>query len=497
MSPGGLPPDVIASASHRLAALAKVVVAGSLVYIGLEVWDGVLGSVELLRLLTAGAIFLFSVPLILFLRRVLLDANQVYWVGLFYLLDMAFLISLTRHSVLGVEAHGWSSAAVLALLFPALVPCSPRRAAFASSLVLGTSVAALAMTLIAGMPFAGVTGTLRILVGEIVCIPVSAFVSSIVYNLGRQLESALRLGAYTLEERLGQGGMGEVWRGRHSMLARPAAIKLIRCDALQAASGEAKAALVLRFEREAQATATLQCPHTVEVFDFGLAADGTFYYVMELLDGIDLHALVVRYGPLPPERVVALLRQACLSLSEAHGQGLVHRDIKPANLVVCRLGEEVDFLKVLDFGLVTTARGERDSLLSSVGQVTGTPAFISPEQGRGDAEIDGRSDLYALGCVGYWLLSGQLVFEGSSSDIVAAHIGEEPRPVSLATLEPVPEELERIVLWCLAKDPARRPQTARELMRALDTVGLSGRWTEDRAQAWWLEHERRAPGTRV
>jgi serine/threonine-protein kinase len=476
---------------------AKLVAGIALAYGIVEVWDGIVGHVEIIRSITIVGIGVYSLVLGFGMKRITLAGWQVYVVGLIYLVCMAFMVSFTRHSLPVGELRGWSGATILALLFPVLVPCSPRRASLASTAVLIAALVAFGLTRLLGQPILWTSGTARIFMGEILAIPIAGFVSSVVYGLGRELESARRLGAYALDERLGQGGMGEVWKGHHSLLARPAAIKLIRTDAMENTTPEVRLELLKRFEREAQATAVLKCPHTVNVFDFGISDEGAFYYVMELLDGIDLHVMVARHGPMPPSRVIEILKQACLSLSEAHGQGMVHRDIKPSNMVVCRLGEEVDFVKVLDFGLVTPSSVRpADGRLTSVGGIAGTPAFISPEQGRGDLEIDGRSDLYALGCVAYWLLSGQLVFEGSPMDVIASHIKEDPRPVSTATLTPIPEGLERVIMQCLEKDPSNRPSSARAILQALESIEVAQPWTQQEAREWWSTHiaQVRVPG---
>jgi serine/threonine-protein kinase len=285
--------------------------------------------------------------------------------------------------------------------------------------------------------------------------------------------------------------MGEVWRARHRMLARPAAIKLIRPsladDGAAGVSGEA----MRRFEREAQAIARLRSPHTVELFDFGVAADGVFYYVMELLEGLDADTLLRRYGPTPPDRAIYLLRQVCHSLSEAESCGLVHRDIKPANIFLCRYGEEYDFVKVLDFGIVKGSREspQTDVVKTAENSVQGTPAFMAPEQAVG-AEVDSRADIYATGCVAYWLLTGQFVFTAETPmGLLMQHVQAEPVPPSLRTEQPIPAALDQLVLSCLAKDPAARPQSARELSGRLAGLERDGSWTQDRARRWWAEHQ--------
>jgi len=331
------------------------------------------------------------------------------------------------------------------------------------------------------------------IVGSAFAVMFAYFGARVVYGLGREIAIARRLGSYVLEEKLGEGGMGQVWRARHSLLARPAAIKLIRLgrDGSPRAGGTQEARQ--RFEREAQATARLRSPHTVDLFDFGVAADGAFYYVMELLDGLDAEKLVRRFGPLPAERVVHLLRQICHSLSEAESCGLVHRDIKPANVFVCRYGEDHDFVKILDFGLVKALRGPADgetgALRTSESVVHGTPAYIAPEQALGIADIDGRADIYAAGCVAYWLLTGTHVFSADTPmGLVLHHMQTPAPPPSTRTELPIPQALERVILACLAKERAERPQSARELSRMLSETGLAETWTEARARQWWEKH---------
>jgi eukaryotic-like serine/threonine-protein kinase len=312
----------------------------------------------------------------------------------------------------------------------------------------------------------------------------------VVYALGKEATRAQELGSYRLVERLGQGGMGEVWRARHLLLARPAAIKLLRQTVGE--SGDAETAL-RRFEREAQVTAQLRSPHTVELWDFGVAGDGRFYYVMELLDGLDLDALVKRHGPLPAERVIYFLRQVCHSLAEAEVHGLVHRDIKPANILVCRYGGDYDFVKVLDFGIVKVTHGTApgvDVSLTHENVLRGTPAFIAPEQVLSGDEIDGRADIYSVGCVAFWLLTGELVFTADTlMGVMMHHAHTPPTAPSGHTELPVPPELDGLILSCLAKDPAKRPQSAKELSRRLGEIPVTRPWTEERAYDWWARHE--------
>lgn len=319
--------------------------------------------------------------------------------------------------------------------------------------------------------------------------------AKIILGLGHQARRAEELGSYRLGEQIGQGGMGTVFRAEHRLLARQAAIKLIRPEVLGVKDVGEQRVLLARFRREAQTAAQLRSPHTIELYDFGTTDNGSFYYVMELLDGVDLDTLVDHHGPVPPERAVHLIRQACRSLAEAHEAGLVHRDIKPSNLVATRMGMELDFLKILDFGLVKGHDGTDQTMLTRPDMTTGTPAFMPPELALAEPDIDGRADLYALGCVLYWLLTGQLVFPGRNPvKMMHQHVSDVPDPPSRRSELAIPAELDFLVLRCLAKEPAERPATATELAGLLDAIPLDRRWTEERARQWWDTH---LPGRRV
>ena len=277
----------------------------------------------------------------------------------------------------------------------------------------------------------------------------------------REAAEARRLGQYVLREKLGGGGMGEVYRADHALLRRPAAIKLIRPEK----AGDP--ATLARFEREVQATATLTHPNTIQVYDYGRADDGTFYYVMEYLPGLTLDELVKRDGPLPPDKAVRVLRQLCGALREAHAIGLIHRDLKPGNVVVCDRGGVPDTVKLLDFGLVRSAGVAGDAKLTHEGAVFGTPAYLSPEQAGGQDDLDARSDVYSLGALAYFLLTGRPPFaDRPPLKMLAAHLYEPPEPLSRHRAD-VPADLEAVVLRCLAKDPAERFQTVAELNAVL------------------------------
>jgi serine/threonine-protein kinase len=283
--------------------------------------------------------------------------------------------------------------------------------------------------------------------------------------------------------------MGSVWRARHRLLARDAAVKLVKPEALGDTPSSAQAQL-RRFEREAQATALLQSQHSIRLFDFGAADDGSFYYVMELLDGRDLESLVKEFGALPHERVMYLLRQVCHSLAEAHARGMVHRDIKPANIFLCRMGLEFDFVKVLDFGLVQTRRPDSSAAPTETSltaqKLIGTPAYMAPEIILGRADVDRRADVYAVGCVAFYLLTGTRVFQdGNQMQMLVDHVHAEPVPPSARLGAPLPREVDQFVLDCLRKDPNDRPKDAGELLERIHAYNLAGRWSASQARAWW------------
>jgi serine/threonine-protein kinase len=323
-----------------------------------------------------------------------------------------------------------------------------------------------------------------------ICVIVTATLTSrIIYGLRKTMREANQIGPYTLEEKLGAGGMGEVWRARHRMLVRNAAVKLIRPEPLLA--GGSADVLFRRFEREARATAALRSPHTVQLFDFGQAEDGTLYYVMEMLIGMDLENLVSRFGPVPAERAIHILRQVCHSLEEAHKNGLTHRDVKPANIFVSRVGTELDFAKVLDFGLVRLRHDRPDGngvKLTADGTASGTPAYMAPEIVTGE-DYDHRVDIYALGCVAYWLVTGTLVFEAQNPmKMMVEHARTTPQRPQARTELPIPPALEDLIMQCLEKDRAKRPASAGELAKRLAAIQTPSQWTAERAEKWWQTH---------
>ena len=388
------------------------------------------------------------------------------------------------------QAVSW--VCVTIVLWPAIVPSSPRKTLVASLAAATTIPIAIwyGLTLHPNPEINSFILLWLILPGY-VCAVLAVVPANVIRALGRQVRKARELGSYSLEDRIGKGGMGEVYRAKHRLLARPAAVKLISPSALRGASAEENRVVIERFRREAEAAATLRSPHTIELYDYGVAEDGTFYYVMELLDGLDFQDLVHRYGPLPSERVVHLLTQACDSLGEAHLAGLVHRDVKPSNILACRMGLKVDYVKVLDFGLVKNdpKHSEKQMEITTAGSLSGTPSYMAPESISGIATVGPAADVYALGCVGYWLLTGQTVFKASNPTMMMLqHVQASPVPPSLKSPQPVPRDLEEIIMRCLAKDPSDRPSDAAALAGLLERCRIAMPWTQARAHDWWRGH---------
>jgi eukaryotic-like serine/threonine-protein kinase len=389
----------------------------------------------------------------------------------------------------GGQYNGMPWVCIWLLLVPIVVPIRWEKALVRGLLLSVLPVAVLFLGVRwAGLPPAPMNVYLAYFLPCLVVTAMALIVAKMMYTLTRQVHEAKQLGSYELEEKIGAGGMGEVWRARHRMLVRPAAVKLIRPESLGQETNE-HGALVERFQREAQATASLRSPHTVELFDFGVADDGTLFYVMELLAGLDLQALVDRFGPLEPARVIYLMRQMCDSLADAHANGLLHRDIKPANIFVCRAGEQRDFVKVLDFGLVKSLTPDQQDLdLTMHAAMPGTPSVMAPEVVSGQA-ADHRLDIYGLACVGYWLLTGSQVFSAESPLAMAvAHAKDEPAAPSTRSELTIPPTLDRIILDCLAKNPGDRPSSAAELSERLDECSCDNDWTSQQAKSWWDMH---------
>ena len=405
--------------------------------------------------------------------------------GLVVQVIAGFFISLAENSIAytGAEpVHGNSSVAVWIIVFALAVPVSFGKALTAALATASMGPIGLAFQLSLGnVSNPPVSLWLVLFSSQYLMAGAAAVLGRLIYRLGVEVKAANEYGGYQLVSRIGSGGMGEVWKARHHLIGRQAAVKLIRPEVF---SGDVLAAL-RRFEREASATAALHSPHTVSLYNYGLSEDGMLYYVMELLDGYNLDTLVARYGPVPAARAVHILTQVCDSLAEAHERGLIHRDIKPGNIVLCPIGTHGDFAKVVDFGLVQGLDPGSSTL--TMHMLVGTPAYMAPEVLAGKPP-DARTDIYSLGCVAYWLLCGKQVFEGPTTPMVMQqHLTHTPALPSTRIAHPIPAKLEAVVMACLEKDPARRPQSARELAGRLSACAIHPSWARSDAEQWWQE----------
>ena len=388
------------------------------------------------------------------------------------------------HAIPGVIGSlvGTLAVSYTTLCRAAQVPSTPGRTLVLSAFSFaGLFVIAAIQPVPAGYPEGGLGRFFALLDPLLWCVTGTALAtvaSKVIYGLQEKALEARQLGQYTLEAKIGQGGMGEIYRARHAMLRRPTAIKLL--------AGEHSEAQLRGFEREVQLTASLRHPNTICVYDFGRTPEGTFYYAMELLDGLNLETLVERHGPQPPGRVVNILLQVCGALGEAHGVGLIHRDIKPANIYLCRQGGIDDFVKVLDFGLVRELSRDVSLSLSSQQALVGTPLYMSPEAIASPDRLDARADLYGLGATAYHLLTGSPPFNGASLvEVCGHHLNSTPERPSARLGRPLAESLENIVLRCLAKNPAERPQSARVLEEELRAAAGIPAFTAEDALRFW------------
>jgi serine/threonine-protein kinase len=491
-----LPDDIQSEQVQRVGVLGAV--GGALWTVGL-VLDGLIVparfnvprpqaaiAIELFAILVSGLMVVY----VRYSRNCPQSKNEV---GLGYMVFSALAIALLNtwsvDAMLNSLGHlSWIT--IIILISSMILVSSPTKVLIAALVAASMDPLAVWIAHLRGFPVPSALDTFIMCIPNYSCAAVAVLPSRVLRRLGHHLREAREMGSYRLVELLGHGGMGEVWRAEHRLLARNAAIKLVRPEVL-GASSEADIKLALRrFEREAQATASLSSPHTIHLFDFGTTKEGAFYYVMELLAGRDLESFVKEFGPLPAERVVFLLRQVCHSLADAHARGLVHRDIKPANIYVCRMGLEYDFIKVLDFGLVKYRESEvGQTLLSGDHPTTGTPAYMAPEIILGGADVDRRADVYALGCVAYFLLTGHLVFEADTSiKMLLQHVQAQPIPPSARTELPIPRELDELVLSCLEKDPSKRPQDASNLYRLAYDCKACDRWSSETARTWWEQN---------
>jgi serine/threonine-protein kinase len=503
MSQGSMPGDLLESARLRVRT-ACLVIAGLWAYVLImnQIVYPLLGK----PVLSNGATWAPEQSIIIFVGFGFsllaawwinhLRANPALAVdhGLIFMVITALLVGLVTEWVPRSDTNAISWICLLILLYPAIAPASIGKVFTAALAAATMDVVAIGIAMIRGVPF---HPTLYEWMWLVIPVYLSAFLAvipaKVIRGLGRQVRKARELGSYTLQERLGVGGMGEVYRGTHRLLARPAALKLITPSVLHSGKGDSERVVIERFRREAEAAANLRSPHTIELYDFGVADDGTFYYVMELLEGLDLEKLVKQFGPVSPARAIHFLQQACESLGEAHVRGLIHRDLKPSNLFACRMGLAVDFVKVLDFGLVKNEASmtQSDARLTAVGSISGTPAYMAPEMIEGHSVGPG-ADVYALGCVAFWLVTGKFVFQaGNATAMLLKHLQQKPEPPSAIASQPIPAELDQLIMECLAKDPAERPANAVELGRRLGGCAETAEWTDDMAQDWWAEHMQR------
>jgi eukaryotic-like serine/threonine-protein kinase len=493
-----LPPELLADAGRRLGWLALIFVGATIVgHFGRRAaltLTGVSPFGFQLSDMFAVAAMALAAGVYVASRSQRLSPNRVLDVGLFFQVAGAFGIAATELSANSLPTMNtlfayFPAECVWIVLFPLVVPNTPNKVLVASLLAASMGPAALGL-------LAAVTGTAVpspfvvaafYLTSNYLCAVIAFLVARIVHRFGMRLKHLREIGSYELIERIGEGGMGEVWQAKHRLLARPAAIKLIRSDLL-GSSQRTRDAIVRRFEREAKDTAMLGSTHTIDVYDFGTTEDGDFYYVMELLDGVSLERFVQLYGAMEPARVVYVLQQVCHSLGEAHSRGLVHRDVKPANIFICRLGPDDDFVKVLDFGLVKHVEAP-GAMLTMDGATAGTPAYMAPEVALGRPGIDGRADLYALGCVAYYLLTGQPVFSADSDVATAlAHVKDEPVRPSLRSEFEISPALEALILASLSKEPGARPASAEVFSEGLAVTVPRDAWTPRQAHAWWELH---------
>jgi serine/threonine-protein kinase len=493
-----IPDDLLKEASHRLEIMSLL--AAVLWTVGSILWHIRLGSTTnrlgLSPYTPSDNIAVVSVvasfALFFYVRTTKREPQFILNLGLAYMV-------LTAAS-LGIITHWWATPVdphtkieptiswigVVILMFAAVIPSSTRKTVVAGLIAASMGPLGMFISTARGIwDFGPWINAFLMHYPDYLLVGVAVVIARVVTRLGQQVSKAREMGSYQLGDLLKRGGMGEIYKATHTMLARPAAIKLIRPEMLGGENGEDAQIAVKRFHREAEAAANLRSPHTVELFDFGITEDQTLYFVMELLQGMDLETMVKTHGPLPAPRVIHILRQACESLEEAHALGLVHRDIKPANIHVGHVGIRDDYVKVLDFGLVkSVATSSEVSIGTAVGRTPGTPAYMAPEMALGET-VDGRSDIYALGCVAYYLLTGKLVFDAENTfQMVAKHLNHDPMRPSVRGGIEIPEDLERIVLSCLAKNPEARPQSAAELSESLARIAIDP-WTDAQASDWW------------
>ena len=500
-----LPDDLLRDASRRLGIMSLMgailwVSGWGLNYIAMKVMTAenpMPGGLQVSDYV-AFASAVLSLGLFQFTRRSKRPPGFMLDLGLWYMVVTAAAIGSMWHGPPEPGGHiqifpMFTWIGPLVLMFAAIIPNPPKKMLVAALIAVSMGPLGMFVARWQGVWEFSAGQALLMHYPDYMLALVTPVISRVVTKLGQQVSRAREMGSYHLGELIGRGGMGEVYHATHRMLARPAAIKLIRPETIAQGQTEAAQLAIKRFRREAEVAANLRSPHTVALYDFGRTDDGSLYFVMELLTGMDLEKLVRTYGPLPPARVIFILSQICESLEEAHTLGLVHRDIKPANIHVGTLGLRHDFVKVLDFGLVKavdTKEKNRDHTAETAEGITpGTPDYMAPEMTLGNP-VDGRADIYAVGCVGYFMLTGQAVFQAANVyHMIARHLNDAPVPPSEIAKTPVPRMLEDLILSCLRKSPDQRPQSAADLARGLAAVPVEP-WGEDQAEAWWRSREK-------
>jgi len=439
--------------------------------------------------ISVGGLIVLAVIWRLGLARKELDLRRLRTIDTFYAVSTGMAFGAAGYLSSDLQVAPLSCLLYLSfmvLLRAIVVPSTGSRTAIVGSVTfLPIVIAAVMIALLEQQPLPGpayVAGAL--LLGTVV-VMLATVGSRIIYGLREKFSAAMQLGQYTLMHKIGEGGMGVVYRAKHALLRRATAIKLVH-------PSKVDADMLTRFEREVQAMSLLTHPNTVAVYDYGRSPAGYFYYAMEYLEGINLESLVTRYGPQPFDRVVAVLAQVAGALAEAHRAELIHRDIKPANIILCERGGLPDFVKVLDFGLVKEITGNTSSSSSTTKSILGTPAYVAPEAVTDPDLVGTPVDLYALGAVGYFLLTGRKVFDGKTPlDTCIQHVTGTPVPPSEARGDPLPPALEQLILELLAKAPDKRP-TALELGKRLRAMSVVGDWLEAESAVWWADQRKKA-----
>lgn len=504
-----IPPFVIEQITYRLRFVAWLMIIFQLFFLisfGFGTYktsmSGQSALADFSAIISIIMTVLFS-GLLIFLLKKQRPALQIILISVVYENLQTFVIALHDGFWAYPEVYHpepkifWSCLWIL--IYPVVVPYSPRISLLSSlGSICMVMLALLSPALIAPEALPPQVVFQMALEGHLVCAVAAYFISRMINHLNWQLAQEKKKGSYQLIRPLGEGSMGQVWLAKHRMLRRPAAMKIIHPDRLVAASIDIQAEVLARFEREAQATASLYNEHSISIYDYGTMEDNSFFYVMEALNGIDLQEFLRRHGAVPEERAVYLLHQITESLQEAHHIGLVHRDLKPANIFICRYGLKTDFIKVLDFGMVkfqndlqeTVARFSKQEVsqnieLTTEGQLAGTPAYMAPEMIEGK-NIDHRYDIYAFGCLAYGLLTARKLFEHDHLEgQFYAHISETPTPPSQVLGKQIHPTLEALILKCVEKKPENRPQSIQEIRTVLLGLRYPDPWTAEKADEWW------------